>query len=173
MNKCLERAEIVGRTVACVKQQFKLNGVEGWLDTAATYFRLDSGLSFCLPPAFSTRVELSRMPFFAKKLHLKECQPEVVGRAVTELWRPLFDGEPSDGSAFLELDSGAYVTEQIMAPHGTGAAGLYVYSKDDLAQVLEDGESLEPFWGTTVEPTAAADGRSRGEADEGICGDRR
>jgi hypothetical protein len=46
----------------------------------------------------------------------------------------------------LELDDGKFLTETVVAPNGTGAAGLHVHSRAEWEQMSDAEWEMVPFW---------------------------
>lgn len=81
---------------------------------------------------------------------------QVIGHHVVEAYRRLYNGQESGEKAVLCLSSGVFVTETIVAPHGSGAVGLYVYSPVEWGELLREAEhefELASFWAPTPSPT--------------------
>jgi len=121
----LARHDVVGATIVEVFQTYRL--MKGWLDSTSTYFRIDSGLTFRMPYIQGTwRTE--RIPWRARRLRF-EAEQNIEGSRITGVYVEPKEGEDWDPSEAIKLllEDGRWVTERMVAPHGTGDAGLWVH----------------------------------------------
>lgn len=148
-----------------------MKGIDGWLDGGRTYFTLESGLSFVIPGSGSRNFEAVEVPNGADDLskrsglavvgdHIKELgrrlglsrpassetKPTLVGHHIVEVFRRLYRGDDSGESCVLQRSNDVFVTETIVAPHGTGAVCLYVYSRTEWEQLAGEEWELVSFW---------------------------
>jgi len=142
----LGQAQIIGATIRRLLQENRPQRRDGWLDYACTYFVLELGGSFMLPPSVFADLGGETVPPAAAPVP-QEVGRRIIGQRIAEVLRVLHDGRPCDEPAVLKLSSGLYVTEVPVAPHGTGGAGLDVYSVAEWSeQCARRGTETVSFW---------------------------
>lgn len=153
----LTRGDLIGHRIVRVEARVAARAVDGWLDDSRTFFVLDNGLRFRLP--CSDQEELSadreasvapqrRRPLETLASVLRrsvrfERADGVTGAVIVDLLRCIQDDAPM-GSVAMLLDNGNVLTENFLAPHGTGGAGLLVHSATEWRAAAPD--ELRPFW---------------------------
>src|SRR6185503_7278666 len=149
----IQKADITGARIVDIHETCELS--EGWLDCRQIYFTVDRGFTFTTPFAGTrwTTVELpqnaTRLPdefvsdAFAVKRgwfgHLLfsrlpstkvDTVRQIKQRRISGVYCSAFDQElgfhePQEGT--IVFDDGSQASNNVVAPHGTGAAGLYFF----------------------------------------------
>jgi hypothetical protein len=100
------------------------------IDEARVYFLLDTGKFISLPlvpesDCLCTEIEPDAKSIFYSREETNSWMDEYVkNKRIAAIWF-YNHHEPN---VFLELETGAMLSECIVSPHGTGMAGLHCYS---------------------------------------------
>jgi hypothetical protein len=107
---------------------FEPQGENDWLDTVLTYITLKDNGVITFPFSGDLDFENVALDKRAEPISNK-AYPLIVGQTIKELWyeRDEDDEVANDWMAFIELSNGVVIHENRMAPHGTGAANLFMY----------------------------------------------
>jgi hypothetical protein len=143
MTSPLQRSDVVGSRIARVRSHLHFNAIDGWLDEGRVFFTLESGASFELPASSAEALQTVEVPLAARDASQWE---RLIGQTIVEVLRQLYRGETDSDSAVLQLGADCFVTETVVAPHGTGAVGLHVYTRGEWGQPPAHDWSVEPFW---------------------------
>ena len=159
----LDKEQILNQRIVGIWQRFGSIGMGDWLDTADTWLELETGVFIRVPMSGTGHVEAYSLPLDAQKiepspkkgrllalfeavLNLVNLAPtsgkdmdEIVGATIVGIVSELFEGKPDDEtSALILLEDGRGLTETMVAPHGTGSAGLFILSPDQIAERRDD-----------------------------------
>ncbi len=120
----LGRDDVIGRKLVDVVQSASIN--EDGLDRVYTFFRLDSGATFCLPfdDAGGFLAEEPRSD--SVSLDHPDVK-SILGQRVAAVLRQRPDADFYHDSPYLVMENGYVVTDVMGDYHGTGYAGLHVY----------------------------------------------
>lgn len=125
----LGRNDVVGRTLVEILQTPLVTERE--IDWVYTFFRLDSGASFCLPFDDAGR--------FCVEEPSAECTPQdypdlrpVLGQRVTAVLRRGPDSGICHDSPYLIMENGYVITDVMGDYHGLASAGVYVYAPSEI-----------------------------------------
>ena len=128
--------EIIGKTITNVYCLYGI--VDGWLDTCECYVELDYALYMGIPYGEAADVWITpSLVSKAKSAFIKLPSNPIQNRKIVNYhWTSEYSEK-----GFIELDNGYFLTENPMAPSGTGAAGIH-YSKrlEDLRDLT--GETI-------------------------------
>jgi hypothetical protein len=152
----IQKADIIGARIVDIHEAYKLSA--GGLDMRQIYFTVDRGFTFITPIAGLrwTSVELpnnaKRLPdefvndkFAVKRgwferwrfTRLSSTKVDTVGQIkqlrISGVYCAPFDEKlgfhyPDDG--IIIFDDGSQASNTVVAPHGTGGAGLYFFSAE-------------------------------------------
>jgi hypothetical protein len=153
-------ASIIGKVITDI--QCKYGQQDGWLDTAECFIELDHTLFIEIPYGESAGVfesvadqasqsifsDLSDIPQYSLNREGKVTGVEyrvnslkhVINRTIVDYW---WESDRTE-KGFFELDNGYFISEQYMAPSGTGLAGLHLYDSLDSLKKMK-GDHLRPF----------------------------
>ena len=135
--------DLFGRMITNI---YLLSGIsDGWLDTASVTYELDNEIHIQLPYGYyggdwhcklnadgrSLFADLSDIPIYnipeGTLSYMENGLKYLQNQRVVDYWW-VDDG---DDKGFLELENGYFVSDQDMAPSGTGKAGLQYYGTLD------------------------------------------
>ena len=138
-------ALLIGDTIVGIKHYYEARSLNGWLDCSTTYITLQRNGTVSFPiSGDDTFINVTADPR-AEDI-LRKFRQQVLGRKITDIYYYYDEeGNPDDSRlSFFELDNGCYITENRMAPYGTGHANLFTYSSAEFAEVVkrEDGAIL-------------------------------
>jgi hypothetical protein len=166
----IQKPDIVGARIVAVHETNELT--EGGLDSRICYFTVDRGFTFTTPFAgeawhavevpeqakllsdynvyhagASSSGWLGLKRLFARSGDFTDILPLIKKQPIRGVYCGLFDSElgfhhPSEGTIVFE--DGAQLANNMVAPHGTGAAGLY-YAAADSAQKTPDQQLVDFF----------------------------
>ena len=163
INRSISKADIVGARVVEIHETYEL--LDGGLDCRTIYFTVDRGFTFVAPVAGMawTSVEL---PKDAKRLEdevviegfevkrgwfgltrfvrlpstTNDTVKQIKQRTIAGVYCEPFDEElgchyPGDG--IIVFDDGAQASNTVVAPQGTGSAGLYFFTREKCTPIAE------------------------------------
>lgn len=165
--QALKPEHVIGRRIESIWGEGRATGQDGWLEQENVWLILDNGFAIAIPasdcgawlaarvPRAAVRIQGTRSRILARMLAWFGGKPDghgarqdgaIVGARIANVYRRLWEGQP-DGSesAVIELADGRALTMTLVAPRGTGAAGLAVRSRAEFEVLREQG--LAPFWG--------------------------
>ena len=152
----IQKSDIIGARIVDIHETYELS--DGGLDCRQIYLTVDRGFTFLTPTAGIrwTSVELppsaKQLPdeFVSEESSVKRgwfgrlrftprpsSRVDIVGqikrRRISGIYCGLFDEElgfnyPDDGT--IVFDDGSQASNTMVAPHGTGSAGLYFFPAD-------------------------------------------
>ena len=96
------------------------------LDWAVTFYVLDTGVIFTLPTLEANCVSLEEPPKEAIDFSSPEIEP-IIGKRIQSLLKHIDDGDVLE-STYVLLQDETLFTDVMAAPHGTGDAGIHIYS---------------------------------------------
>ena len=134
-------SEILGDKIIDIKMFYESQGENGWLDTVLTYIVLEKNGVINFP--FSGALDFDNVTIDTRAEKISErALPNIIGQTINDLYYEHDeDGEPAeDWFAFIELSNCFVIHENRMAPHGTGAANLFLYTKEQFEEKLESEE---------------------------------
>jgi hypothetical protein len=120
----IEKAEIVGTRIIRIHQTYEIT--DGGNECCQVYFSADRGFSFTMPfvgvPWETSDVPLTAKPFgIGLFSSARRIERQIRKRKIAGVY--CCPEEPD--SAFLVLDDGSQLHNNLVAPYGTGGAGLY------------------------------------------------
>ena len=125
----LDRDDVIGRKLVDIVQSGSIN--DDGMDWVYTFFRLDSGATFCLPcenaGGFLTE---EPKPDSTSQDHPKV--QSVLGQQIVAVLRQGPEGDSFHDSPYLVMENGYVVTDVMGDYHGTGYAGCHVYSPNEI-----------------------------------------
>jgi hypothetical protein len=134
-------SDIIGMTITDIRYKFKFNDMDGWLDSHNTYISLNSETTISFPVPGNKNVEIVKFKGITKKLS-KDYQKMIIGFKIIDVIEPYHDNEIEiSDNLFLHLNNNIFITEKKVAPHGTGAAGFYIYNIKEFKDLLDEWRS--------------------------------
>jgi hypothetical protein len=143
----IKKADIIGSRIIAINQTHEID--DGGNDCCQVYFSADRGFTFTTPfvgvPWQTSDVPGTAQPFGMRLFSAAK-------RFVRQLRKRTIAGvyccpeEPD--SALLVLDDGSQLYNNVVAPHGTGGAGLY-YRKPGKARPLDQ---MVDFFDVPLDP---------------------
>ena len=134
-------SDLIGMTITNIRYKYKFNGIFGWLDSHETYITWNSKININFPISGNKNVEIIKFRGITKKIS-KDYQKILIGFKIIDIIEPYYNNEIDNSEmSFLQLSNNLFITEKIIAPHGTGAAGLYIYNLDEFKNMLNDWKS--------------------------------
>ena len=152
----IQKSDIIGARIVDIHETYEVN--DGGLDCRQIYFTADRGFTFMTPTA-GIRWTSLELPKHAKRLpdelenhelsvkrgwfgrlrftRLPSTKVDIVGqikkRRISGVYCGLFDEKlgfhyPDEGT--IVFDDGSQASNTVVAPHGTGGAGLYFFPAD-------------------------------------------
>lgn len=117
-------SELIGRSVVRIRQVCR-HDVDG-LDWVSTFYVLDTGVTFTLPPPDASRVSLVEPPIEAAFFSISEIEP-ILRKPIQSFLKQIED-ENLIERTYVLLDDETLLTDVRVAPHATGDAGIHIYS---------------------------------------------
>lgn len=141
MSNKIDIHQLIGDTITDIKMYYEPQGENGWLDTVLTYITLKNNRITTFPFSGDLNFENVTLDTKAESISAK-AHALIVGQTIKEVWYDLDENDElaTDRMAFIELSNGFVIHENRMAPHGTGAANLFMY---DAKQFLEKRTSKD------------------------------
>jgi hypothetical protein len=127
-----------GDKIIDVKMFFEVRGINGWLDHVVNYLMLEKNGIINFPAAGNLSF---RNVTVNAKLHpiSDEGQVLIIGQTIREIYyHPDQEETSMHSSAFIELSNGHVIYEHRIAPRRTGAANLYVYTREEFAALRKE-----------------------------------
>jgi len=133
--------QLLGDKIIDIKMLQESQGENDWLDYVLTFIELHKNGIINFP--FAGALDFGNVILDTKAEPISsKAHPIVVGQTIKELYYESDEEDQprNDWFAFIELSNGYVIHENRMAPHGTGAANLFMY---DSQQFLEMKKSEE------------------------------
>jgi len=160
----INKADVIGQSIDEIWARFGSIGENNWLDTADTWLVLSNGYIIRVPYCCYSNWYTDTIAYGAKCIERKsntDKQPnlfrfarlfhrpnpkkqQIVGSRIVAIYSQASDEIPEE-SALLQLDDGRVITEILVAPHGTGAAGLHILNADEFTE-LKNKSDLQSFF---------------------------
>jgi len=124
-----------------IKMLYEASGDNGWLDTVLTFITLEKNSVINFPISGDLVFSNVTLDLKANAIN-KKAQDLIIDQTIEEIYYEFDENnEPNtDWFAFVKLSNGFVIHENRMAPNGTGAAGLFLYSPE---QFLEKRNSQD------------------------------
>ena len=135
----LGRDDVLGRRLVAIVQSDSLNQVG--MDWVYTFFRLDSGATFCLPCEDAAGFVTEEPKPASTSLDHPDIKPVIRQRIMTVLRRGP-EADHDHDSPYLVMENGYVVTDVMGDYHGTASAGLYIYPPTEI-----DTSKMVDFFG--------------------------
>lgn len=135
-------AAILGDKITDIKMYYEPQGENDWLDTVLTYIFLENNGIINFP--FSGDTEFINVAFDTRAKPINEkAIPNIIGQTIIDIYYTYDEaGEPDfEWVALIQLSNGFVINENRMAPHGTGAANLFLYTSEQFKKKFENGEN--------------------------------
>lgn len=133
----INMASLLGDTITAVTIFHEDHGENGWLDYSISYLTLQKNgiIHFPSPPAGSMEIE-NVVPDARARDISQKIKPYIIGQPIAELYYKFHEADDPDWDevAFIELGNGYVIHERRMAPKGTGAANLFLYSREQFQE---------------------------------------
>ena len=131
-TRTIFRQDVIGQVLTAIHSEYEL--VDDWLDCVTVYFQLNSGLVLYLGTDSIHPAEISAD---SKQWVASDWDyfSQVVGQTIVSV-------SVDEESVFLVLSNGYAISPMLMAPQGTGGAGLYGFTPEEYAE-LEDITELK------------------------------
>jgi hypothetical protein len=132
---------LLGDKITDIKMFYEATGENGWLDSVLSYICLEKNGVIFFPSSGDDDFENVTLDTRALPIN-KKAQSLVIGQTIKELYYEFDeDDEPNtDWYAFIELKNGHVIHENRMAPNGTGAANLFLYSQEQFLEKRNSGD---------------------------------
>lgn len=139
----IRKADIVGARIVAISYTYQVT--ESGLDERPIYFTVDRGFSF-LMPFVGAQWQTTEIPEGAKPFVppggwlariLKSPERKILEQIGKSAIAGVFGDPTRPDETVILLDDGSRISNTMVAPHGTGAAGLYYFSR------FEKGSSLD------------------------------
>jgi hypothetical protein len=138
-NGFMNVAEIIGKTITDIR--FKWESHEGDLDNFESCITLNSKYTIEFPLSGAKQVVIVKFKGIAKRLS-KDIQKLLIGSMIINIIEPYHKNEPDfSEKPFLQLSNNMFITETNIAPHGTGAARMYIYDIHEFKNLLIDAKA--------------------------------
>jgi len=141
LSNKIDIQHLIGETITDIKMHYQSQGENDWLDTVLTYIRLKDIGVITFPFSGDLDFENITLDLRTEPISSK-ASSLIIGQKIKELWYERDDDDEvnTDWMAFIELSNGIVIHENRMAPHGTGAANLFMYEAE---QFLKKRNSKE------------------------------
>jgi len=141
---------LIGDTITDIRHYYEPHSINGWLDCSTTYIALEKNGLVSFPISGDDTFLNVAMDPRAEEI-LPRFMPLIIGRKIVNI-HYYFDEEglPDESHlSFFELDNGYYVTENTVAPHGTGQANLFTYSTEEFREIVKKSSYVIAPWKET------------------------
>ena len=129
-------SEIIGKTITDIRYKLEYN--VGDLDYFESYITLNSKITINFP--FNDGAHIVKPKGKIKKLD-KELQKLLIGFTIIDILIPYFNDKVDESEKpFLQLNNSMFIKEINTAPHGTGAADLWIYNINEFKNKLTDND---------------------------------
>lgn len=134
-------SDIIGSTITDIKQEFSFNKIDNWMDYSMTFITLNDDLVITFPVTGSSSTSIVRTSGKSKKID-KQCTPRIIGQQINDFYFYYFESNPdSSQPSYMLLSNGIAISDDPIGIHGTGNAGLHLYSKEEFEQIIDDKEA--------------------------------
>jgi hypothetical protein len=141
MQESKDIQALLGDRIVDIKMFSDSRGENDWLDYVLTFIKLEKNGIVNLP--FSGAMDFGNVELDERAQSIsKEAYEIVIGQTIKELYYESDEeNQPrQDWVAFIELSNGFVLHENRMAPNGTGAANLSLYTQDQFLAMKNDIE---------------------------------
>jgi len=132
---------ILGDKIVDIKMYYEPQGENDWLDSVITYITLERNGVINFPFSGDLHFVSTTLDKRAKSIN-EEAIPNIIGQTISDLYYNINDNRDPDSEslAFIQLSNNYVLYENRMAPHGTGAANLFLYTHDQFKEEFGDLE---------------------------------
>lgn len=136
----IDLLELIGKTITNVRQDFAFNKIGGWMDYSSSFFTIDNRFDIHFLYSGTWTASIVNTPANAKQPP-KEFIDKIVGHKIAAIYFDFYENEPDSGQPnYIELDNSFVLSESNIAPHGTGAADLIIYTPEEFKEMIDDPE---------------------------------
>ncbi|MFT4017781.1 MAG: hypothetical protein QM668_12525 [Agriterribacter sp.] len=147
MEKSRNIRQLIGARIIDVKIFSESRGENDWLDYILTFITLENCGTINFP--FSGATDFGTVVLDDRAEPISERGYNlIVGQKIKELYYESDEeNQPrNDWFAYIELDNGYVIHENRMAPNGTGAANLFLYTQEQFIELKnEEVNNLIPL----------------------------
>lgn len=147
MEKSRNIRQLIGARIIDVKIFSESRGENDWLDYILTFITLENCGTINFP--FSGATDFGTVVLDDRAEPISERGYNlIVGQKIKELYYESDEeNQPrNDWFAYIELDNGYVIHENRMAPKGTGAANLFLYTQEQFIELKnEEVNNLIPL----------------------------
>src|SRR5688500_7594107 len=134
--------QLIGDKIIDIKMFSESQGENDWLDYVLTFITLEKNGVINFP--FSGAINFGNVEIDQRAKPISDKgNALVVGQTIKELYYESDEeNQPrNDWFAYIELNNGYVIHENRMAPNGTGAANLFMYTQEQFLEMRNDGEN--------------------------------
>ena len=134
-------SDILGKTIIDIEQEFSSNKIDNWMDYSMTFITLNDNLIITFPVAGNSYTSIVKKSKKSKRID-KKFTENIIGQKINDFYCYFFENIPdSSQPSYLVLSNGYVISGESIGIHGTGMADLFLYSKEEFEQIVNDKET--------------------------------